>query len=164
MHRLFSRATEPSCPKCAFSLKGLPDHGSCPECGASYEPGDRFALTPPSPLRAIWFGGAPLAWGVLALTLAAVTASNASSESSAIAVAVLGAILACASIVWASVRFVTLIDALHKAMPRDKQERSATRAFGCVSTGVAGIIGVVAFGMGLLLTVMLGACLVERAG
>lgn len=159
--KLFTRATEPSCPKCAFALTGLPDRGKCPECGGFYSPDNRFALIPPSPLRAILYGATPLAWAALAVAIAAIVGWDMRSEYWAISGAMVTAILVCACIVWASWRFVALIHALQTALPKHRQERSATIALGCLSSGVVGVIGVVAFGAGVLLTVLLSACLVE---
>ena len=161
VHTLFTQATEPACPTCAFALRGLSERGNCPECGGAYEPATSLPLIPPSPLRALGFVATPLALGALCVAAGFVLGSNTRDEFWAITMAVAAAILTCASVVWSSWRAIVLIDALHRALPTHRQERTTTRAFGCVGTGLAGLIGVVAFGAGAVLTILLGSCLLE---
>jgi hypothetical protein len=165
VHRLFKRATTPSCPGCGFSLQGLADRGACPECGSAYDPSNAFALIPPSTLRSLVHGGAPLAWGLLlTLVLWLIGAwSGRGGELIPIALAFLGGIAMCAGIAWSAWRFVGLIDAHHDARTTTDAERPTTRAFGCLGTGVAATIGVVAIGLGAMLTLLLGACLISGA-
>ena len=163
VHKLFTRASEPACPTCAFSLKGLPDQGNCPECGGAYDPDNKFPLVPPSPLRALWHAVIPIGIGALIVLVIGAVGASTRDEFRAVTAFVVAGIIGCACVIWAAWRFVVLVDALHKALPAQKQERSSTRAFGCVGTGLAGIIGVVAFGIGTILTIALGACLIESA-
>lgn len=37
VHALMMERLEPSCTSCAYSLRGLPQSGRCPECGTSYD-------------------------------------------------------------------------------------------------------------------------------
>ena len=163
VHKLFTRASEPACPTCAFSLKGLPDQGNCPECGGAYDPDNKFPLVPPSPLRVLGHAVAPIGIGALIVFAMGAIGASTRDEFWAVGTVVFAAILACACVIWASWRFVVLVDALHKALPAQKQERSSTRAFGCIGTGFAAIVGVVAFGVGTILAIALGACLIESA-
>jgi len=165
VNRLFARAGDPSCPGCGFSLVGLPDTGVCPECGGAYDPDRSHRLVPPSPLRAVGYPAVPLAWGVAAVIAGfigcRVIDSSTGSEYWTIAFAVLSAILASACVVWSCWRTIVLIDALIRASPNLRQERPLTQAAGCIGTGFAGIVGVCAFGVCVLLTILLGSCLVE---
>jgi len=161
VHKLFTRASEPACPTCAFSLKGLPDQGKCPECGGAYDPDNIFPLVPPSPLRALWHAVIPIGIGALIVFAMGAIGASTRDEFWAFSIVVLAGILACACVIWASWRFIVLVDALQKALPAQKLERSSVRAFGCIGTGLAGIIGVVALGCGAMLTIALGSCLIE---
>src|SRR5436190_1837957 len=55
-----------SCAKCGYALRGLPDHGKCPECGEVYTPSTiRPAITHPGALElCVRFG-----WPIMALLL-----------------------------------------------------------------------------------------------
>ena len=161
VHKLFTRASEPACPTCAFSLKGLAEQGNCPECGNAYEPGTSYPLVPPSPLRALWHAVSPIGIGALIVLVIGAVGASTRDEFRAVTTIVVAGIIGCACVIWASWRFIVLVDALQKALPAQKLERSSVRAFGCIGTGLAGIIGVVALGLGAMLTLALGACLIE---
>lgn len=163
VHKLFTPATEPACPACAFSLKGLAEQGNCPECGGAYDPSTSHPLIPPSPLRALLHALFPVGIGALIVIAIGSVGASTRDEFWAITIVVLAGIIGCASVTWSSWRFIVLVEALQRALPAHARERSATRAFGCIGTGLAGVIGVVAFGAGLLLVFLLGACLVESA-
>lgn len=163
VHKLFTRATETACPTCAFPLKGLPEQGNCPECGGAYEPGTSYPLIPPSPLRALWHAMFPIGIGALVVLAIGVVGAGIRDEFWAVTAIVVAGIVGCACVAWAAWRFITLVDALQRALPAQKQERGATRAFGCIGTGLAGVIGVVALGLGAMLSLALGACILESA-
>lgn len=163
VHKLFIRASEPACPACGFSLRGLAEQGNCPECGGAYDPSTSHPLIPPSPLRALGFVAWPLAIGALCVGAGFLFGNNTRDEWWAVTMAVAAAILTCACVVWSAWRAVVMVEALQRSLPAHKQERSGTKILGCLGTGLAGLIGVVALGAVAILTFALGACLLESA-
>ena len=166
VRHLFTRASDPTCPNCGFSVVGLPDTGVCPECGGAYSPSNSHRLVPPSPLRAIAYAAVPLAWGTAAAfagTVASGAIGRGGSEYWTLVLVGISAIAACACVIWACWRTIVLIDALIRASPNLKQERPLTQAAGCVGTGLAGIVGICAAGVFVVLAIVLGSCLVEGA-
>ncbi len=65
-HPLFTRSTTPTCPACEFSLVALAPRGTCPECGADYDPSNTYAIVPPPRAIAIRHALTPLRVAVVA--------------------------------------------------------------------------------------------------
>lgn len=162
-HPLFTRATEPACPNCGFSLKGLGPEGVCPECGTRYDPDTAFPLVPPSTLRALWYGSKPIVFGsvpAVGVIIALAAKPPEISEVAVILAAVALLAIALAFLSWSAWRGAILIDAIMSAQPRLREQRPAARALGCGATGILGIVGVLSLAGCAGLALLFGACVI----
>lgn len=70
--KIFKPRADPHCRHCGFSLKGLADHGQCPECGTDYDPSNTHTLYEvPSTYACISHLGRPVLYSALVLPLLA---------------------------------------------------------------------------------------------
>ena len=165
-HPLFTRAAEPACPNCGFSLNGLAPEGACPECGTAYDTANAFPLVPPTTLRALWYGSKPLVLGsvpAVGAIFALAAKSPEISEGALILTAIALLAIALAFLSWSAWRSAILIDAIMNAQPRLQEERPAARALGCGATGILGLVGVLSLGACAMLVLMFGACVLGGA-
>lgn len=156
-HPLFSRATEPTCPNCGFSLNGLPESGECPECGNSYNPRNAFALIPPSLSQALLHLSAPIALAAIGVCFGlAIGTGGGSSATVVFGLAWVVAGVGC--FVWGSWRATKLFGAIADARPPRAMSDSPTPAFARIGMVLAFMATVCASGLFLILLFALGAC------
>lgn len=169
-HPMFTTADHPVCEACGYALGGLPDHGNCPECGASYDPETRgVKLNPPTFRRAIGFAIKPLAIGAAAaivfVALAAVHAGQQSNDP-APAILLLGTAFFALGLgaCWTGLRGITLLRALARFAERGSNRPAVPALLGWVGTAALGAFALVGALLTVAMTVAFAACLVNGRG
>ena len=150
-HLLFTQSGGTACPGCRFALKGLPEHGRCPECGFIYDPQSVYRTAPPGALRVALHLALPLCIAAIALLLGSVTIATGNIMVSA-AAPILGLVV-CLGLAWTSWRVINLIEAFAQGSPRIAEEQPSHRVLGCLGSGVAAIVGVLSLAVGFALLV-----------
>lgn len=162
-HPLFSRATEPTCPNCGFSLNGLPESGACPECGGAYNPSSAFALIPPPLSHALRHLSAPIALAAIGVCFGIGFASSDGGAGGSFMFGLLWALAGVGCFVWGSWRATKLFGAIADARPPRAMTDSPTPALARAGMVIAFMATVCASGLFLLLLFMFGACAVTMA-
>jgi len=161
-HPLFSRATEPTCPNCGFSLHGLPESGACPECGRSYTRSSARAFVPPTLSRALYHIGLPLAIALLMAVIGVAIAAQQGGSSDApliLGFASFTAGIAC--IAWAAWRAGTLLRAIGDTRPTETPGARTTSVLARAGMVVAVLIFIGAVCTCVACTLVLGGCLID---
>ena len=157
-HPLFSRATEPTCPNCGFSLNGLPERGECPECGNSYNPSNAFAPIPPPLSQALLHLSAPIALAAIGVCFGIGFASSDRGTGGSFMFGLLWAVAGVGCFVWGSWRATKLFGAIADARPPRAMSDSPTPALARIGMVLAFMATVCASGLFLILLFALGAC------
>ena len=161
-HPLFSRATEPTCPNCGFSLNGLPESGACPECGCGYTPSNARTFVPPTLSRALYHIGLPLAIALLMAVISVAFAAQQRGATDALLLFGFASFIAgIACVAWAAWRAGNLLRAIGETRQAEAPGAKTTSLLARAGMVVAVLIFIGAVCVCVACTLMLGGCVID---